>query len=149
VVARKDTLTAPAIFGSFDGLASLLGVVVFLLFSHPALILPATLSGALSSAVSMGGGEWLSDSDSGFRASAVMAGATFLGALLPATPFGFGHGAGEIGEAAIICVLIAVVVALMRRDRSLPLALAETFGILAAVLAVTVLCGIFLPSGAG
>ena len=144
---RRD-LTRPAVFGSFDGTASLLGVVIYLLFSHPALIFPAAVSGAASSAVSMGGGEWLSDSDNGFAASLVMAAATFVGAILPAVPFAFGTGPAAAAESAVLCAGICLTVAGLREDRGYGLALLETFGILAAVIAITVACGLFLPGGA-
>lgn len=142
------TLAQPAILGGFDGCASLLGVVVYLLVTHPALIFPAALSGAISSAVSMGGGEWLSDSGRGLGASSVMAGATFGGALLPAIPFAFGAGPLAVAESGVICCLTCVTVAALRPDRSLPRALAETFGILAAAFLIVLLCALYLPGGA-
>ena len=82
----KRDLAGPAVFGGFDGTSSLLGVIVYLLITHPALIFPAALSGAVSSALSMGAGEWLSDSENGFAASLVMGAATLTGALLPCAP---------------------------------------------------------------
>ena len=144
----RHDLRRQAVFGAFDGTASLLGVVIYLLFTHPALIFPAAMSGAASSAVSMGGGEWLSDSGSGPAASLVMAAATFTGALLPAVPFAFGTGGAAVAGCAAVCLGICVAVARLRENRGFGLALAETLGILAAVLAVTVLCGLFLPGGA-
>jgi hypothetical protein len=157
-VILKPGLARPAIFGSFDGTATLLGVVLYLLLTHPALIFPTAVSGALSSAVSMGGGEWLSDdTDNGFAASAVMALATFAGAILPAVPFAFSTGPGAIGAFGMICLGIGAVVALLRakpqpgkpRRRSAPLALAETYGILAAVAVVVLVCSVFVPASAG
>jgi hypothetical protein len=141
VSAARSRLGRPAILGAFDGTASLLGVVVYLLVTHPALIFPAALSGAISSAVSMGGGEWLSDSDSGPAASAVMAAATFAGAVLPAIPFAVAGG-------PVICGCIGISVAAMR-PRRMARALAETFGILAVILAVVLACGLLLPGGSG
>lgn len=146
--APRRGLARPAIFGSFDGAASLLGVVIFLAMSHPALILPTAVSGAVSSAVSMGGGEWLSDSDNGPAASAVMAAATFAGAILPALPFAFTTGTAAVADCAVICLCIALTVSALRPNRSLPLALAETAGIFTAVAAVVVACGFILPGGA-
>ena len=145
--APSSDLARPAVFGSFDGCASLLGVVIYLAMQHPALIFPAALSGAISSALSMGAGEWLSDSANGFRASCVMAAATFTGAILPAIPFAITAGTLAFAECAVICSAIAFTVAAMRRLRSLPLALAETFGLLTAVAAVVLACGLILPGG--
>lgn len=130
--------------GGFDGTASLLGVVVYLLVTHPALIFPTALSGAISSAVSMGGGEWLSDSENGFAASSVMAGATFTGALLLALPFAIWTGPLAVAESAVICCLIGITVAALRPLRGFGMALAETFGILAAAFVIVLLCALYL-----
>lgn len=144
----KSGLERPAISRAFDGTASLLGVVIYLLFTHPALIFPVVLSGAVSSALSMGGGEWLSDSGNGFTASGVMALATFCGALLPAVPFALGTGPAPVAESGVLYGSIAIIVAAFRTNRGLGLALAETFGRLAVILAVTAACGLILPGGA-
>lgn len=143
---RRD-IARPATFGGFDGTSSLLGVIIFLLVTHPALIFPTALSGAISSALSMGAGEWLSDSDNGFGASGVMAVATLTGALLPAVPFAFSTGPTAVAECAIICVCIGIAVAMLRAKRSLPLALTETFGLLLIIAAVTAGCAIAWGSG--
>lgn len=141
-------LAKPAVFGAFDGCSSLLGVVLYLL-GHKNLIFPAALSGAISSALSMGAGEWLSDSDSGLGGAGVMAAATFAGAILPAVPFAFSAGATAITACVVIAAGIGVMVAFMRGSRSRPLALAETLGLLAAIFAVCLLCGLILPGSAG
>lgn len=147
--APRRSLARPAVFGAFDGAASLIGVVVYLAASHPSLIFPAALSGALSSAVSMGGGEFLSDSDLGLAASGVMALATFAGALAPAVPFAFGHGPAAVAGCALTCALVVVIVARLRPNRGPGLALAETAGLFLAVVAVAAACARFLPGGAG
>lgn len=149
MMTARGGLARPAVFGGFDGTSSLLGVIIYLLFSHPALIFPTAMSGAASSAVSMGGGEWLSDSRNGPAASLVMAGATFTGALLPAVPFAFGHGPAQISASGVTCLGIGAAVSRLRPGRSMGRACAETGGILAVVAAVTVLCGLLLPGGAG
>jgi VIT1/CCC1 family predicted Fe2+/Mn2+ transporter len=145
---RRGKLTRPAIMGGFDGCASLLGVIVYLVASHPSLIFPAALSGAIGSAISMGGGEWLSDSESGFAASCVMAGATFTGALLPAVPFALWRGPLAIAESAVICAATGFTVACLRPNRGLGMALTETFGILLAVFGAVLLLGLVLPGAA-
>jgi len=145
---RRGKLARPAIMGGFDGCASLLGVIVYLVATHPALIFPAALSGAAGSAISMGGGEWLSDSDSGFSASSVMAAATFLGALLPAIPFALQSGPLAIAESVVICCGIGFTVACLRPNRGLGLAAAETFAILGVVFGVTLALAMFLPGAA-
>lgn len=145
---RRD-LTRPAVLGGFDGTASLLGVIIYLLFSHPVLIFPAAVSGASSAAVSMGGAQWLSDSGKGFGPSLVMAAATFTGAILPAVPFALGTGPAAVAEAGVLCAGICFTVAALRDTARYGIALLETFGILAAVVTVTVICGLFLPGGGG
>ena len=145
---RRDLLQ-PAILGGFDGTASLLGVIVYLLVTHPALIFPAALSGAVSSALSMGAGEWLSDSENGFASSLVMGAATLTGALLPAVPFAFGSGPAAIAISAVLCAGIGYTVARLRTNRGLGLALTETFGLLAVILGVTAALAVWLPGGGG
>jgi hypothetical protein len=141
-------LAAPAIFGSFDGMSSLIGVVIYLLLSHPSVIFPAALSGAVTSAVSMGGGEYLCDSDNGLAASLVMALATFAGALAPAIPFAFSQGAAAEAECGIICACVITAVAALRPNRGPGLAVTETAGLFLACAAVAVACSTVLPGGA-
>lgn len=148
-MTTRRSLTSPAVLGGFDGTSSLLGVIVYLLVTHPALIFPAALSGAVSSALSMGAGEWLSDSDSGWAASLVMAGATLTGALLPAVPFAFGTGRLAVAESVVLCAGIGVTVAALRHNRGFGVALLETFGLLIVILAITAVLAVRLPGGAG
>ena len=133
--------------GLADGLMSMLGVVLYLM-GHQSLIFPAALSGGISSALSMAGGEWLSDSENGLGASCVMGGATGLGAILPALPYAFGAGPAAVAESIVICCLIGFVVACLRPNRGLGMAVVETFGILAAIFLVVLACGVFLPGAA-
>lgn len=144
----RRQLARPAVFGLADGMMSLLGVVLYLL-GHQNLIFPAALSGGISSALSMAGGEWLSDSENGLGASLVMGLATGAGAVLPATPYAFMTGTPAIGTSVVICVLIGLVVAFLRPHRSLTLALLETFAVLGAIFAVVLACGLFLPGSGG
>ncbi len=143
----RPALLKPAVLGGFDGTASLLGVVLYLLVTHPALIFPTAAAGAISSAISMGGGEYLSDSAAGLPSAAVMAGATFAGALLPAVPFALGTGPAEVAASGVIIACIGVTVARVRSGVSRRRALAETFGLLLAVAAVVVACSLAFPGG--
>ena len=144
---RRGKLSRPATFGLADGLMSMLGVVLYLM-GHQSLIFPAALSGGISSALSMAGGEWLSDSENGLGASCVMGAATGLGAILPALPYAFGTGPAAVAESVVICCLIGVIVAALRPMRGFGMALVETFGILLAIFAAVLLCGLILPGGA-
>jgi VIT1/CCC1 family predicted Fe2+/Mn2+ transporter len=143
----KTRLARPAIFGLADGMMSLLGVVLYLL-GHPSLILPAALSGGISSALSMAGGEWLSDSDNGLGASCVMGAATGLGAILPALPYAVTTGVAALAGSITVCVLIGAVVGLMRPARRQVIAVAETYAILGVIFLVVLACGVFLPGSA-
>jgi VIT1/CCC1 family predicted Fe2+/Mn2+ transporter len=133
--------------GLSDGLMSMLGVVLYLL-SRQSLIFPVALMGGISSAISMAGGEWLSDSENGFAASCVMGGATGLGAILPALPYAFVTGPAAVADSVVICVLIGFVVSCLRPRGGLGMAMAETYGVLAAIFLVVLVLGLFLP-GAG
>lgn len=144
---RRGKLARPAVFGLADGMMSLLGVVLYLM-GHQSLIFPAALCGGISSALSMAGGEWLSDSENGLGASCVMGAATGLGAILPALPYAVTTGPAAVADSVVICVMIGFTVALLRPHKSLWTAMAETFGVLAAIFAVVLVCGMFLP-GAG
>jgi hypothetical protein len=143
----RSKLARPAVFGLADGLMSMLGVILYLT-GHPSLIFPAALSGGISSALSMAGSEWLSDSDSGFGAACMMGAATGLGAILPATPWAITTGPAAIAASVVICVAIGVLVAALRTNRGFGLALAETFGVLIAIFATVLACGLFLPGSA-
>jgi VIT1/CCC1 family predicted Fe2+/Mn2+ transporter len=145
--APLGRLARPAVFGLADGLMSMLGVVLYL-SGHANLVFPAALSGGISSALSMAGSEWLSDSDNGLGASLVMGSATGLGAIAPAIPYAVSTGPAAVAESVIICVLIGVCVSALRPMRGFGMALAETFGILAAIFAVVLACGLMLPGGA-
>lgn len=142
--APRRPLARPAIFGLADGMMSLLGVVLYLL-GHQELIFPAALSGGISAALSMAGGEWLSDSGNGFGAALVMGAATGAGGVLPALPYAFTTGPAAVASSMVICTGIGFTVAFLRPHRGLGLALLETFGVLAAIFAVVLLCGLFLP----
>ena len=126
---------------------SMLGVVLYLM-GHQSIIFPAALSGGISSALSMAGGEWLSDSGNGFGASCAMGAATGLGAILPALPYAVTTGPAAVASSVVICVMIAVAVALLRPHRGTGLALLETFGVLSLIFAVVLACGLFLPGSA-
>jgi VIT1/CCC1 family predicted Fe2+/Mn2+ transporter len=141
-----------AVFGLADGMMSLLGVVLYLL-GHQSLIFPAALSGGISSALSMAGGEWLSDSDSSINTSCAMGAATGAGAIIPAIPYAVAKGPIAVATSVTICVLIGLAVALLRvqsrePDTTVWPVIAITFGMLGAIFVVVLVCGLFLPGSA-
>jgi hypothetical protein len=145
----KSSLARPIIFGLGDGTVSLLGSV-FYLSHHPSLVLPAAISGGLTSAVSMAGFDWLSDDSGHGPGEACLLGlATGAGCVLPAIPYAFCTGITAMAISVVICIYLAAVIALMRPRRGAGLSLLETYLVLAAAFTVVILCVLFLPGGAG
>src|SRR5271157_5270773 len=91
-----------AIFGSFDGMTSTLGVVSGLLAANATApkILAGAIGIAVAATVGMGAGQYLSDGTRNVRKAGVMALATLTGSVLPALPFIFGD--------SLTCVLCSV-----------------------------------------
>ena len=143
-IPARRALARPVIFGLADGAMSILGVV-FYASGHPGLVFPVALSGGLTAAVSMAAGEWLSDTGTPDRvAAAAMGAATLAGSVAPAAPYLLWHGLLAPVMSVSVCVLVAAVVGRLRRNRKHRYA--ETFAVLAVVVAVAVACGIFLPA---
>src|ERR1035441_5229328 len=120
--------------GWADATMSIPGVV-FYASGHGGLVIPLALSGGVSAACSMAGGEWLSDSDNGLGASAAMGMATLIGSVLPAAPYAFLSGWHPARR--------SVPPPPPRRKHPY----AETFGVLAAVLAASAACALLIPAG--
>jgi VIT1/CCC1 family predicted Fe2+/Mn2+ transporter len=104
--------TREAIFGSFDGMTSTLGVIAGLLATRsPA---PHVVAGAIGIAVAatigMGAGQYLSDEQRNVRKAMVMALATLIGSVLPALPFVFGSSTACVVASLAITLLAATVI---------------------------------------
>jgi VIT1/CCC1 family predicted Fe2+/Mn2+ transporter len=123
---------------------SILGVV-FYASGHGGLVIPLAISGGLSAACSMAGGEWLSDSENGLAASAAMGAATLTGSILPAAPYAFLHSWHAPAVSVLTLAAVVVVVARLRQHRRHPYW--ETFGVLAVVLAASAACALLIPAG--
>ena len=136
------TLTRPVIFGLADGSMSIMGVV-FYAAGHAGLVFPVALSGGVSAAVSMAGGEWLSESGSGPGAALAMGAATLAGSILPAVPYAFLHGLAAPLVSVLALCAVAAVVARLRSHRKHPWR--ETALVLAAVLAASAACALLMP----
>jgi VIT1/CCC1 family predicted Fe2+/Mn2+ transporter len=93
-----------AIFGSFDGMTSTLGVVAGLLAAHatPTKILAAAIGIAVAATTGMSAGQYLSDGKRNLRKAMVMGVATLIGSVLPALPFIFG--------ASLACILSSIAI---------------------------------------
>jgi VIT family len=90
-IGRADA--REAIFGSFDGMTSTLGVVAGLLATRATAphIVAGAIGIAVAATIGMGAGQYLSDEKRSVRKAVVMAVATLAGSVLPALPFIFGR----------------------------------------------------------
>jgi len=135
-VTRDDA--RQAIFGSFDGLASAIGMVAAVAITgqiHTLVLAAVAL--AVGAAVSMAAGEWLSDPDASLHRAGVMGLATLIGSALPALPFIVLANTTAVLGCALVTVGCGALIAELRpgaRGRSYGL----TFGVLgvASVAAV-------------
>jgi VIT1/CCC1 family predicted Fe2+/Mn2+ transporter len=145
----RAVLLRPAVFGAFDGLTAVLGLLLSLR-GHPSWVLPSALGLAVAEGVGMAAGQWLSsDSDAGFAASGVIGAATAAGSLAPAVPFALLPMSWAALVSAVVLVAIGAGIAAVRsRDRGWPRALAETFGVLAAAVVAVGVCITVTPGGA-
>jgi VIT1/CCC1 family predicted Fe2+/Mn2+ transporter len=136
----------PAVFGAFDGLTCLLGVL-FPLLHDPHLVLHTALGVGLAETVGMAAGEWQSESDNGLGASLVIGAAAGCGAVVPALPFGFLPAGPARWVSIVLLLTVTGLIAALRAERRGQLrAWAESFGILAAV-ALVVWLGMLLSGG--
>ena len=96
-----------AIFGSFDGMTSTLGVVAGLIATKSSAphIVAGAIGIAVAATIGMGAGQYLSDGQRNMRKAVVMALATLVGSVLPAVPFIFGT--------SLACVLASVAITLV------------------------------------
>lgn len=127
------------VFGTFDGLTSAVGLV-FAAIITSADVVAVSFALAISAAVSMAAGEWLSDDQpkNKGRRALVMGVATFVGSLAPAIWFMFGVGSLSIALATLTVICLGVVIAELRPGARKPSYL-KTFGVLA--IASVLACG--------
>jgi VIT1/CCC1 family predicted Fe2+/Mn2+ transporter len=140
---KRAAFLAPAVFGSFDGATSVVGVLLTLT-GHPAQILPTAFGLAVAGGVGMAAGQWLSaDADAGPADALVIGAATAAGTVLPALPYALLAGWAAItASAVVLTVLGAVITAVRAHDpsRTWARAAAETYGVLLAVCAAVAVC---------
>ena len=130
-VARPDA--REAIFGSFDGMTSTLGVVAGLLATRATAphIVAGAIGIAVAATVGMGAGQYLSDDQRNVRKELVMAVATMVGSVLPALPFIFGSSLVYILASGAITLIAGGMIGHYR-------GYAVTYTILVAVSVITV-----------
>jgi VIT1/CCC1 family predicted Fe2+/Mn2+ transporter len=141
---RFNRYFAPAIFGAFDGVVTVLGAVFTLTGDHRALVLSG-VGLAASGAVSMGAGEYLSDSQAGLGVSTVIGATTGLGTLLPVVPYIFNMRLALL-LSITLCLLVAGGISWLKATTdtgtSLLKAGVQTFGVMALATAVILLCAL-------
>jgi len=125
--------TREAIFGSFDGMTSTLGVVAGLLVTKASAshVVAGAIGIAVAATVGMGAGQYLSDGQRNVRKALVMALATLVGSVLPAIPFLFGTSQVCVVASLGITALAAAVIGHYR-------GYLVTYGILIVVSAITI-----------
>jgi VIT1/CCC1 family predicted Fe2+/Mn2+ transporter len=132
----RDDITQ-AIFGSFDGVVSVIGVMVALLARLTPIIVEAAVGLAAASAVGMAAGEYLGDDTRNFRPAMVMGAATMVGTMCPVVPFMLFAKQLAIVVAVVLVLAISLAIARLRAQTSATRAYAETFGVLFLAAGVT------------
>ena len=141
--AQLAAQTKLACFGAFDGVVTVLGAV-FPNTGNPHVLLLTCIGLAASGAVSMGGGELVSDSTAGWAASTAIGVTTGLGTLLPAAPYLFTRGAAAVVLSLLLCLFTAGAISWVKTTDgpsapTLRQATTQTYAILLVAVAVTLL----------
>ena len=139
----EQAVTRAAVFGAFDGVVTVLGVL-FALAGHPHQLVAASVGLAVSGAVSMGGGEWLSDSEHGLGAAVVIGATTGVGTLVPVAPYAVWRGAVAAVCSAVLCLAVAGLIAWLKTTGAAGLsarrAAVRTYGLLFTAGLATLVC---------
>jgi hypothetical protein len=129
-----------ATFGAADGVTTALGLLVALAGQPHAIVRAATGAG-LAGMVGMTAGEWLSDSAAGFPVALACGCATLAACLLPAAPYAVTAGTAARAVSLLLVVAVAGVVAWLRPEKGV-VAVAQTYGVLAAAAALCFTAGL-------
>lgn len=141
-----------SIFGMFDGLTSLLGVLIPLLSFTHLLVFTTCIGLAVSSAISMGLGEYLSYDKSipkktRVNTSFYMGLFTAIGCFLPVVPFLFTGGLTALLLFILIYFLMTLVVSFMKsKDLGWKNALIQTFAVSLIAVVLVVCATLLLPA---
>ncbi len=143
---RNDISTM--IFGAFDGMISVLGVVIILLHRNPHQIVGPVLGLAVASTISMGAGEWLGGSS--LRTALLMCGATLAGTVVPALPLFFSTALWTRIVWVAIMIIVGLWISAERSKKSgWPKASLQTYGTLITASVVCAVVAIMLPGSGG
>lgn len=143
-VLTADTgVVKAAVFGAFDGIVTILGAV-FTLAATPHALLLSGAGLAASGAVSMGGGQLLSDNRNGWRASAAIGATTGAGTLIPVAPYLLWRGLGAGVVSGLLCAAVAALIVWLKSaddpGLSARRAAVQTYSLLLAAAVATALC---------
>ena len=148
-------LLKPSIFGMFDGLTSLLGVFIPLLRYEHLLVFITCLGLAVSSAISMGLGEFLSSNKdiltkTRTTSSLYMGLFTGIGCFLPVIPFLFIGGTLAVCLSITIYLLLTLTVAFMKSgELGWKKSLIQTFLVSAIAVGLVIAATVLLPTPPG
>lgn len=138
-----DRLIKPAVFGAFDGVVTVLGVL-FALAADPHALVLSGVGLAAAGTVSMAGGQYLSDNDNGLSASLVIGATTGLGTLVPVLPYTVARGVWAGVVSAVLCLAVAGAIAWSKTTGNHGLSarrsVLSTYGILLLATVATLLC---------
>jgi VIT1/CCC1 family predicted Fe2+/Mn2+ transporter len=106
-----------SIFGLFDSLTSMLGIILALAITgnYKSLVI-ASIAGAVGAAGSMAGGEWLSDKEMSLHRASVMGIATFVGGILPALPFFIVANLIGLIVSILIAIILGIIISYLRPE---------------------------------
>lgn len=133
------------LFGAFDGMTSVWGVVIALLSRGSHAIILAAIGLAIAAGVGMGAGEYLGDNKSSLKQAWVMMLATVFGTIVPVLPYLFLHGAVALGISIAITLALCAVIG-RERDKGLRGYL-ETYGVLTLAGVLTAVFSLLTGSG--
>lgn len=128
-----------AIFGVFDGLVSVSGVIIGLLSAANGTLLSGAIGLAAASTVSMAAGEYLGDPERNVGRSAVMAVGTAVGTVSPIIPFVFLDRVPAVVVAVAVGLIFCSIIAWYRGtvDNQKTRSFVETYGVFVVSIAVT------------
>jgi hypothetical protein len=131
------------ILGAADGLTLAISEIISLRYHQPA-IFRAGLGAGLGELVGMGAAVWLSQEEgqtkAGFIVAVACGVATGLSCVIPCLPFLVSTGAWRWYAAGGLAVALGAVICLLRPEKGI-IAIAETYGVLAAAGALCLAAG--------
>lgn len=136
------------IFGAFDGVTAVLGVLVSLLNQSPHILVRACVGLSIASAIGMGFGQYTGDSERKISSAVAIGLATAAGTMLPVVPFLFLSKSLAIVVATGLVVLLGVAIGWQRsKEQPKKIAYGQTFALLLLATGVNVAVAVIFPGG--